>query len=780
MALSLLLCVACGMAALVPGMTLGARAQAQPTPSGGGGAISATARQQIAALLADKSSRTPAQRKLDSNLLWKIKQLRREPIATTTVSSLRTDVALDLSGQTTVDITADVSAALLAQIRSLGGAIVSVFPEYRSIRAQIPPLQAEQIAALPGVIFIQPAQAAMTMRMSAPSSFGISAAPGFAARAAHVRDAHGGWARNAPPQQGSITNAINTSEGDTTHRANLARSTFGVSGSGIKVGVLSDGVNSLASLQSSGDLPAVTVLAGQAGSGDEGSAMLEIIHDLVPNAQLYFATALGGVAVFANNIKALRNAGCDIIIDDVGYFVETPFHEGQLPSVVSPNNAALIEQAVNDVTASGALYFSSAANSGNQNDGRSGTWEGDFVDGGAVGGITGVAHDFDPSGAVSTFDTVTGSGGVNASLFWSDPLGASTNDYDIFVLNSTGTSVTSFSTNRQNGTLDPIEIAPGSIPLGSRIVVVKFSGQPRFLHVATNRGRLAFSTAGQTHGHSAAISPYAFSVAATPAKNAFSGIAGSPAGPYPNPFNSANQVERFSSDGPRKYFFTANGSAITPGNFLASGGVTIQKPDVTAADGVSTAAPGFNPFFGTSAAAPHAGAIAALVKSVNPAFTQAQLRSFLVGSAIDIEAAGVDRDSGVGIIDAFTAVQLAVNASTPTNTPTHTPTNTPTNTPTSTATGTPTNTPTNTPTSTSTSTPTETSTSTPTGTSTETPTNTPINGSTSTPTETPTNTPINGSTSTPSNTPTATRTLTPTTPPGNAPVHQVRLPIVRT
>ena len=35
-------------------------------------------------------------------------------------------------------------------------------------------------------------------------------------------------------------------------------------------------------LQASGDLPAVDVLPGQAGSGDEGSAMLEIIHDVAP------------------------------------------------------------------------------------------------------------------------------------------------------------------------------------------------------------------------------------------------------------------------------------------------------------------------------------------------------------------------------------------------------------------------------------------------------------------------------------------------------------------
>ena len=146
------------------------------------------------------------------------------------------------------------------RFRALGGTIELAFTQYHSIRAHIPPLQAEQIAALAGVIFIQPAQEALTMRMPAPASVGISSAPNLAARAAL--------------QQGPITNAINISEGDQTHRANLARTTFGVSGAGIKVGVLSDGVNSLASLQSSGDLPAVTVLPGQAGNGDEGSAML--------------------------------------------------------------------------------------------------------------------------------------------------------------------------------------------------------------------------------------------------------------------------------------------------------------------------------------------------------------------------------------------------------------------------------------------------------------------------------------------------------------------------
>ena len=107
--------------------------------------------------------------------------------------------------------------------------------------------------------------------------------------------------------------------------------------------------------------------------------MLEMIHDIAPGAQLYFATAFTSITSFAQNIRDLRAAGCDIIVDDVGYYVETPFQDGQGPRVVSPTNGGVVTQAVKDVAAAGALYFSSAGNSGNLNDGTSGVWEGDFT-----------------------------------------------------------------------------------------------------------------------------------------------------------------------------------------------------------------------------------------------------------------------------------------------------------------------------------------------------------------------------------------------------------------
>ncbi len=224
------------------------------------------------------------------------------------------------------------------------------------------------------------------------------------------------------------------------------------------------------------------------------------------------------------------------------------------------------------------------------------------------------------------------------NLFWSDPLGGSANDYDVYLLDSSGTSVDASSTNPQFGSQDPYENINGLVA-GERIVIVLSSGAARYLHLDAYLGQLSITTAGSTHGHNSATN--AFGVAAVDIAKA-----------YPNAFKGGaqNPVESFSSDGPRHVFFQANGTAITPGNFLASGGAIRQKPDFAAADGVATDLPGFNPFFGTSAAAPHAASIAALLKSYNPSLSPAQMRFVLTNTALDIMAPGIDRDSGAGIV----------------------------------------------------------------------------------------------------------------------------------
>ncbi|HEY7171540.1 MAG TPA: S8 family serine peptidase [Vicinamibacterales bacterium] len=628
---------------------VGALLACRPSPASAQTALSQTAATQIDALLREKAGRTPAQRKIDSQLIYASRMIRGQSAAAN-VPQLETRVVAEADGRIVVDVIARVSDQLLAQFRAIGVEVISASAAYNSARIRVRLADVEQVAALPAVLFVQPKQEATTFHATGPlreraaSVNDARSAARRAGRAATIEK----LAKTLRAQQAVTNVGSRSSEGDTTHRAAFTRTTYGIDGTGVKIGVLSDGVTNLAGSQAAGDLGAVTVLPGQTGSGDEGTAMLEIIHDLAPGAQLYFATAFSGIASFAQNIRDLRTAGCDIIVDDVFYYVETPFQDGQTGA--SQTNAGVVSQAVKDVVANGALYFSSAGNSGNADDGTSGVWEGNFLDGGSMptvfNPIEGACqpgcrlHSF---GGV-TYNLLTASSGAPINLYWSDPLGTSTSDYDLFRLDSSGTTVLAASVNIQDGSFlqDPYEQIGGGAA-NQRIVIVKYAGADRYLHLDTNGNTLSLATGGQTHGHAAVSSPNAFGVAATPAQAP---------GPYPNPFNSANMVETFSSDGPRRIFFNGDGTPITPGNFLATGGMVLNKPDITAADGVSvTGVGGFpSPFYGTSAAAPHAGAIAGLLKSLAPTATAAQIRVAMVSTAIDIEGAGLDRSSGAGIV----------------------------------------------------------------------------------------------------------------------------------
>ena len=579
----------------------------------------------INALQSIKKSLTPAERKQSSQLVVE-KRLRADRSLAAKLPDYRSGVGVSTAGTISVDIAASRDQAVADAVKAAGGSVR--YAAGGAVRADLPLAAVDAIAGRADVAEVRPASQATTWREPGNRDAAVQAAA-----------------------------ATQVSEGDKAHGADTARATYGVSGSGVKVCVLSDGVDSLAKSQSAGELPTVDVLSGQKGSGDEGTAMLEIIHDLAPNAALGFATAFTSEASFAANIRALRTTGhCTIIVDDVAYFDESPFQDTQ------------VAQAVNDVTAAGVLYFSSAGNSGNATDGTSGYYEGDFrASSSKISGVTGTPHDFDPSSTTQNFDALSaGSLGKPVTLFWSDPWGKSANDYDLFILNSSG-SVVASSENSQTGTQNPYEIANvPSTGSGYKVAVVKYSGADRFIALNVIRGRFvasgslkAFSTNGVTNGHSAAAN--AFSVAAAPAAGAFTrpletGDPANPAGPYPGLFSASSKWERFSSDGKRHLFYNADGTAITPGNVSSTGGTTRSKPDITAADGVSTSVTGFQPFFGTSAAAPHAAAIAALLLSGKPTATPAEIRSALVSSAIDLGTPGFDTVTGNGVIMAGPAL----------------------------------------------------------------------------------------------------------------------------
>ena len=155
-------------------------------------------------------------------------------------------------------------------------------------------------------------------------------------------------------------------EGDIIHQTDDVRATYSQSGAGIKIGVISDGVDNIDTAKSSFDLPAdVTVLSNSIG-GDEGTAMLEIIHDMVPDADLYFHDLGGNIIAFNSAIDSLVAAGVDVIVDDIGWIGEPFFEDGIVASHVTNVLAD------NDI-----IYVSSAGNSAKKH------YQGDYYNDGS-------------------------------------------------------------------------------------------------------------------------------------------------------------------------------------------------------------------------------------------------------------------------------------------------------------------------------------------------------------------------------------------------------------
>src|SRR5439155_12861984 len=116
-------------------------------------------------------------------------------------------------------------------------------------------------------------------------------------------------------------------------RADTARATYGVDGSGVRVGVLSDSFDksppdaatNAAEDVAAGELPGAGNPCGRttpvdnrvdtlAGGEDEGRALAQTVHDLATGAALGFATALASDTAFANNIVDLANSGAHVIV----------------------------------------------------------------------------------------------------------------------------------------------------------------------------------------------------------------------------------------------------------------------------------------------------------------------------------------------------------------------------------------------------------------------------------------------------------------------------------
>ena len=424
-----------------------------------------------------------------------------------------------------------------------------------------------------------------------------------------------GIAPTLPPMRssGSVL-----SEGDTIHQADQARTQLAVDGSGIKVGVISDSVDGLSSAVASGDLPAnVQVLNAGQGSG-EGTAMLEIVHDLAPGAPLaFFGPSSSGEMI--TGLNQLAAAGARVIVDDLTFFDQPHFEEGP------------IAQTVNVHAGNGIVLATSAGNFA-ASTGDRGHYEADYLGfGQGVGGGTNDPHDFGSGELLQFVDVPAGRVGV-VFLQWSNPFGQSGDDYDLYVLDSNLIFIGS-STDAQDGNDNPVEfVALDNSGSGTTkrfsLLVDRFSGLPQRLEMyVSGVSRIAFTTSeGSIAGHANASG--IITVASINAAD-----------------TGNDDAAEYSSRGPAKIFFPAAEDR--------------SKPEIAAIDGVMvTGAAGFpSPFFGTSAAAPHLAAIAALMLDRNPAATPAEIRQALQQTAVDLGATGFDFTFGSGRADALAAAQ---------------------------------------------------------------------------------------------------------------------------
>ncbi|MEO8605278.1 MAG: S8 family serine peptidase [bacterium] len=483
-------------------------------------------------------------------------------------------------------------------------------------------------------------------------------------------------------------------QADAAVRADAARVTYDVDGSGVRVGIVSDSFHDIlggdisgngcarvltdTAPQRSGDLPErVTVLdSGSGGGTDEGAGMAELVHDLAPGAALLFHAGGSDESAFAAGVDALRACGADVIVDDLIFYAEPMFQDGP------------IAQAMRRAVDAGVPVFSAAGNEAGFGVAQTLVdHNGDEEEAERPSGAD--LHDF---GGGQQFAAVTlpAGCGVTFVLEWNEPFsgvlgaGAAT-DLDLWLYSAAdaGSTVLSGSLDAQGCSLnvahggDPLEIAS----------YVNSSNQSRTVYAAIDHfcgaegldfrlitfpmncnfpGNYGFDTAifhdAQIYGHAAADG-----VAAVGAVEARELISNGTA------IGSASRIdaEPYSSlGGDLMQTLDDRGQPFSDGPHFRF------KPELAAPDGTNTSffgrdvssdADSAPNFFGTSAAAPHAAAVAGLLRQAAPGLAPADLVALLQRTARDIAAPGLDPIAGAGSVDAVDA--LAAVESTPSPTP---------------------------------------------------------------------------------------------------------------
>lgn len=393
----------------------------------------------------------------------------------------------------------------------------------------------------------------------------------------------------------------------------------GVTGAGIKIGIISDGVEGISEAMASGVLPEdVHVLSP--GNGKEGTVMLEIVHETAPGTELYFHSAGRNKLEFNRAVDTLLAEGCRIICDDVGWPDEPFFEDG----IVASHIKELIES--QDI-----LYVSAAGNDAGRH------YQGMFFDNGSGW------HDFSSGASTSnniSMDVPPGEK-VTVVLQWNDPWNCSENDYDLYLYDCCSGNEIAASEKAQSGTDTPLEYIKyvnreeAVQTLG--ISVKKHSGEDRVLEVF-----IYPNSSVKVHPDNLVEEDSVFGHPAVP------GVICVGAVDSGNPEN--REIAAYSSRGPVSIYY--------PEPELRN------KTDLSGPGSVRVSSiNGKGSFFmGTSASAPSVAGVGALIWNMYPEKTGSEIREILCSSAEDLGEPGYDTIFGYGSVNDRT-VHLLENLS---------------------------------------------------------------------------------------------------------------------
>jgi len=391
----------------------------------------------------------------------------------------------------------------------------------------------------------------------------------------------------------------------------------GLRGAGVKVAIIDGGFQGYPGLRGT-ELPA-TVTAKNFVDGEtdtqvngttvHGTACAEIVHDIAPDAALYLVK-VGTDIDLQQAVDWLKTQGVNIISTSLGWYNLTP-----------GDGTGFFANLVQSARTAGIFWTTAASND------REAHWGGAYSD--LNGNNT---HNFAGTQEINFFGPGTGTAynipsgyPIRVFLRWDD-WSAVNQNYSLSIVKWNGSSWTIVATgnNPQNGGAgqSPTEFAAyttsgSAAPYGFIVQRVSSSRNVNMEIFAPKVARLDELVTARSLAN-LADAPAAMTVAALDVN-----------APYPQ--------ESYSSEGP------TNG----PGGSAAGGAI---KPDIAGFANVSTASYP-NPaekFNGTSSATPHVAGAAALVKGANPAYTPAQIQSFLQGRAVDMGSAGKDTIYGYG------------------------------------------------------------------------------------------------------------------------------------